>query len=199
MSAADEGTAAPAGSAPAGSAPAGSLPAGSVPAGSAPREQDRYVAVIGPRTADARLYQLAYEVGAELAGRHAVLLCGGLTGVMEAAARGAREASPPGRSIGLLPGTDRQEGNPFLDYTLATGLAEARDGALVTSADAVIAVGCNPGTLIEIGYALKRQRPLAVLAGWAVLDESGQPVPGFRVARTAAEAVTMVLGQAGDG
>ncbi|HEV2888586.1 MAG TPA: TIGR00725 family protein [Jatrophihabitans sp.] len=150
--------------------------------------------MIGPRTAGAQLYRLAYQVGAELAGRHAILVCGGLTGVMEAAARGAREASPPGRTIGLLPGTDRADGNPFLDYALPTGLAEARDGALVTSADAVIAVGCNPGTLIEIGYALKRQRPLAVLGGWTVLDEDQQLVAGFAVARTAAEAVALVLG-----
>ena len=112
---------------------------------------------------------------------------------------GRREASPPGRSIGLLPGTDRQDGNPFLDHALPTGLAEARDGALVTSADAVIAVGCSPGTLIEIGYALKRQRPLAVLAGWSVLDSSGEPVAGLRVAATAAEAVAIVLGPAGGG
>jgi uncharacterized protein (TIGR00725 family) len=153
-----------------------------------------YVAVIGPGTADAQLYRLAYEVGAELARRQAILLCGGLGGVMEAAARGAREAS--GRSIGLLPGTDRAAGNPFLDYVLPTGLAEARDGALVTSADAVIAVGCNPGTLIEIGYALQRQRPLAVLGGWSVLDAFGEPVSGFRVARTAAEAVALVLAPA---
>lgn len=69
-------------------------------AGPAPRGADRYVAVIGPRTADPQLCRLAYEVGAEIARRGAVLLCGGLTGVMEAAARGAREASPPGRSIG---------------------------------------------------------------------------------------------------
>jgi uncharacterized protein (TIGR00725 family) len=156
------------------------------------------VAVIGPRTAGPQLYRLAYQVGAELAARRAILLCGGLTEVMEAAARGAREASPPGRTIGLLPGTERGEGNPFLDYVLPTGLAEARDGALVTSADAVIAVGGNPGTLIEIGYALKRQwqRPLAVLGGWSVLDEAGEPVPGLAVARTPLEAVDLVLGPA---
>jgi len=148
--------------------------------------------VIGPGTADPELCELAYQVGAELARRQAILLCGGLGGVMEAAARGAREAS--GRSIGLLPGTERADGNPFLDHALPTGLAEARDGALVTSADAVIAVGCNPGTLIEIGYALERQRPLAVLGGWSVLDSSGQPVPGLRTARTPAEAVALVLG-----
>lgn len=153
------------------------------------------MAVIGPGAAGPELCRLAYEVGAELARRQAIVLCGGLGGVMEAAARGAREAS--GRSIGLLPGTDRADGNPFLDHALPTGLAEARDGALVTSADAVIAVGCNPGTLIEIGYALKRQRPLAVLGGWSVLDEGGQPVAGFQTARTAAEAVTIALGPAG--
>jgi uncharacterized protein (TIGR00725 family) len=164
------------------------------PVGAGQREHDRYVAVIGPREISADLYELAYQVGAEIARRQAVLLCGGLTGVMEAAARGARGASPPGRSIGLLPGTDRRDGNPFLDYVLPTGLAEARDGALVTSADAVIAVGCNPGTLIEIGYALQRKRPLAVLGGWTILDEFQQLVAGFEVAATAAEAVTLVLG-----
>lgn len=167
-------------------------------AGATPGQPEhRYVAVIGPGTAEPRLCRLAYDVGAELARRGVVLLCGGLGGVMAAAARGAREARealPPGRVIGLLPGTDRAEGNPYLDYALPTGLAEARDGALVTSADAVIAVGGSPGTLIEIGYALKRQRPLAVLAGWTVLDEAGEPVAGLAVARTAAEAVALVLG-----
>jgi uncharacterized protein (TIGR00725 family) len=150
--------------------------------------------VIGPGTVSPQLYRLAYEVGAELARRQAILLCGGLGGVMEAAARGAREAAPPGRSIGLLPGTERADGNPFLEHALPTGLAEARDGALVTSADGVIAIGGNPGTLIEIGYALKRQRSLAVLGGWTVLDEFGHPVPGLTVVRTAVEAVALVLG-----
>ena len=153
--------------------------------------------MIGPRAADDRLYRLAYQVGAELAGRRAILLCGGLTGVMEAAARGARESDPPGSTIGLLPGTERADGNPYLDHALPTGLGEARDGALVTSADAVIAVGGNAGTLIEIGYALQRQRPLAVLAGWSVLDEAGEPVPGVLVARTPDDAVSLVLGPAG--
>jgi uncharacterized protein (TIGR00725 family) len=157
-------------------------------------EENRYIAVIGPGDASGELYELAYAVGVELARRRAIVLCGGLGGVMEAAARGARSADPPGRSIGLLPGADRRAGNQYLDYVLATGLAEARDGALITSADAVIAVGCNPGTLIEIGYAMKGKRPLAVLDGWSVLDETQQLVPGFRIARTAAAAVTMVLG-----
>jgi uncharacterized protein (TIGR00725 family) len=161
------------------------------------REYGAYVAVIGPGDCGPELYGLAYAVGAELARRQAILLCGGLGGVMEAAARGARESDPPGRTIGLLPGTERADGNPFLDYALPTGLAEARDGALVTSADAVIAVGCNAGTLIEIGYALKRRRPLAVLGGWSVSDESGRPVAAIQVARTAAQAVTLVLGPAG--
>jgi uncharacterized protein (TIGR00725 family) len=160
-------------------------------------EYARYVAVIGPGDCGPELYELAYAVGAELARRKATVLCGGLGGVMEAAARGARESDPPGASIGLLPGTERRDGNPFLTHALPTGLAEARDGALVTSADAVIAVGCNPGTLIEIGYALRRDRPLVVLGGWSLLDESGASVPGLRTARTAAEAVTMVLGPVG--
>ena len=156
-------------------------------------ERARYVAVIGRGDAGPRLCELAFEVGAALAGRGVIVLCGGLGGVMAAAARGAHSTDPPGRTVGLLPGVDRSAGNEQLDYALATGLGEARNGALVTSADGVIAVGCNPGTLIELGYALKRQKPLAVLAGWSVLDEAGRPVPGFRIARTGAAAVAMVL------
>jgi uncharacterized protein (TIGR00725 family) len=157
------------------------------------QRDERYVAVIGPGDASRELYELAYGVGLEVAKRRAVLLCGGLGGVMEAAARGARSADPPGRSIGLLPGLDRGAGNQYLDFALATGLGEARNGALICSADAVIAVGCNPGTLIEIGYALKQQKPLAVLSGWSVLEKNQQLVPGFRTAETAAAAVAMVL------
>ena len=91
------------------------------------RQHRRYVAVIGPGDASGELCDLAYAVGAEVAKRQAILLCGGLTGVMEAAARGARESDPPGRSIGLLPGTDRRAGSQYLDYALSTGLEEARD------------------------------------------------------------------------
>jgi uncharacterized protein (TIGR00725 family) len=161
------------------------------------RPDDRYVAVIGPGDAGAELCSLAFEVGAELARRQAIVLCGGLGGVMEAAARGVRSADPPGRSIGLLPGVDRRAGNQYLDFVLATGLGETRNGALISSADAVIAVGCNPGTLIEIGHALKRNKPLAVLGGWSVLDETQQLVPGFRIAGTALQAVTLLLGPRG--
>jgi uncharacterized protein (TIGR00725 family) len=110
---------------------------------------------------------------------------------------GCPGGQPAGSRDRVVAGTDRAAGNPYLDHALPTGLGEARNGALVSSADAVVAVGCSPGTLIEIGYALKRQRPLAVLAGWSVLDAAGEPVAGFRVARTAAEAVALVLGPAG--
>lgn len=157
----------------------------------------RYVAIIGPRDAGAELCELARSVGREVARRRAVVLCGGLGGVMAAAARGAREADPRGTTIGILPGTDRRAANQFLDYVLPTGLEEIRDAALVSSADAVIAVGGNPGTLIEIGYALLRGRPLAVLAGWSLRDASNAPVPGLTVAGTPEAAVAAVLGPDG--
>ena len=129
------------------------------------------VAVIGPGRSTQRESDLAFVVGHALAEAGAVVLCGGLGGVMEAAARGAAMAG--GRAVGLLPGTERADGNDHLDLALATGLQEARDGALVTAAGAVIAVGGNPGTLIEMGYAMLRDRPLAVVRGWRVVPGTG--------------------------
>lgn len=160
------------------------------------RAAQPYVAVIGPSDATETEAALAYEVGREIALRGGVVVCGGLGGVMEAAARGAREAlvDPPATIVGILPGTDRQAGNDYLTVALATGLGELRNGVLVSSSDAVIAVGGNPGTLIEMGFALHAGKPLAVVAGWSVLAAGGQLAPGMTMTRSAASALDAVLG-----
>ena len=98
----------------------------------------------------------AYDVGRLLAERGAVVLCGGGTGVMGAAADGA--AAGGGTSIGLLPGADRSEAHPSLSFALPTGLGELRNGLLVRAADAVVAVGGSWGTLSEIALAVRTGR-----------------------------------------
>ena len=128
------------------------------------QKQPRYVAVIGPGDAVGEIYGLAREVGRLLAQRGGVVVCGGLAGVMEAAARGATEAG--GVAIGVLPDEDRHRANPYLSYSIPTGIGQARNLAVVCSADAVVAVGGGYGTLSEIGLARKVGRPVVSLGGW---------------------------------
>ena len=105
-------------------------------------------------------------MGRELASRGAVLVCGGLGGVMEAACRGSKGGG--GTTIGILPGTDRAAANPFVDFAIPTGLGEARNALVVRAADALIAVGGAYGTLSEIAFALKAGKPVAGLGTWDV-------------------------------
>jgi uncharacterized protein (TIGR00725 family) len=147
----------------------------------------RYVAVVGPADG-ARPSDLAHaeEVGRLLAEAGAVLLTGGHHGVMQAAARGAREAR--GVSIGLMPGTDRVEGTPEHTYLLPTGLGELRNGLLVRAADAVVAVGCSWGTLNEIALARRTGVPLVLIDPWELPDDVGTVVHD-------AEAATATVGR----
>ncbi|MFE9172286.1 TIGR00725 family protein [Streptomyces kebangsaanensis] len=128
------------------------------------------VAVAGPGRASAREAELARQVGVLLAGRGAVVVCGGLGGVMEACAAGARSAG--GTVLGLLPGRDRASGNPYLSVVVATGLGELRNGVLVNTCDALIAVGGGWGTLSEVALALRAGKPVALLGSW---DLPGAP------------------------
>jgi uncharacterized protein (TIGR00725 family) len=123
-----------------------------------------YVAVVGSGTATGDLYEKAREVGRLVAERRGVVVCGGLSGVMEAAARGAAEAG--GAAIGILPDEDRRRQNEYLTYSVATGVGQARNLAVVCSGDVVIAVGGEYGTLSEIGLARKVGRPVVVIEGW---------------------------------
>ena len=127
-------------------------------------DRPRYVSVIGPGDADEETYDLAREVGRLVAERDGVVVCGGLAGVMEAAARGATEAG--GIAIGVLPDEDRKRANPYLSYSIPTGIGQARNLAVVCSADAVVAVGGGYGTLSETGLAKKVGRPVVALRGW---------------------------------
>lgn len=160
-----------------------------------------YISVIGGGSCEATEQALAEQVGRLVAQEGATLVCGGLGGVMEAAARGARAAG--GVTIGILPGHDRSQANAYLDHVVTTGIGHARNLAVVSSGDAVIAVGGSYGTLSEIGLAAKIGRPVVVLGGWRL--EGGEASDGIDkvfYASSAEEAIALVkraLTPTGDG
>lgn len=145
-----------------------------------------YIAVVGGTRVNPEIALLAEEVGAEIARRGGVLICGGGEGVMQAASRGAREAG--GVVLGILPGNERHEGNPYLSLAVASGLGDARNAIIARTVDAVIAVGGEYGTLSEIALALKMGKPVIGLKTWKV-EAPVQPDHGIIYCRTARAAV----------
>jgi uncharacterized protein (TIGR00725 family) len=144
-----------------------------------------YVAVVGSGAASGELYEKARQIGRHVAERGGTVICGGRSGVMEAAARGATEVG--GVAIGILPEEDRREANEFLSFSIVTGTGHARNLAVVCSGDVVIAVGGEYGTLSEIGLARKVGRSVVALRSW----ELGEHVS---VASTPEEAVERAFG-----
>jgi uncharacterized protein (TIGR00725 family) len=122
------------------------------------------VAVVGPGRAGAAETELAEAVGRGIAEREAVLVCGGLGGVMEAACRGAVEAG--GQTVGILPGLDRGQANPHVRVAVPTGMGEARNALVVRAADALIAISGEWGTLSEIALAMKTGKTVVGLGTW---------------------------------
>ena len=155
-----------------------------------------YVAVCGPDPAPPEVAAQAEAVGRLLARAGAVLVCGGLGGTMEAAARGA--SAEGGVSIGLLPDPKRDRANPHLSYSIPTGMGEMRNALVVRSADVVIAIAGEFGTLSEIAFALKTRTPVVGLSTWE-LAKGGQPVEPFVRADGPDEAVRTALGLARPG
>jgi len=119
------------------------------------------IGVIGGSWCSTEEAEWAVVVGRLLAEQGAVLLCGGLGGVMEAAARGAKEAG--GLTVGILPGADATQANPYVEVPLATGMGEMRNALIVRAAQAVIAIGGGWGTLSEIALAQRIQTPVVGL------------------------------------
>jgi uncharacterized protein (TIGR00725 family) len=135
---------------------------------------------------------LAEEVGRLLAEAGVTLVCGGLTGAMEAACRGASEAG--GTAIGIVPGDSVTEANPYCTHVVATGIGHARNLAVVASGGAVIAIGGEWGTLSEIGFARAIGRPVVALRSWTLGGrERMEGAPGVLLAETAREAVNLAL------
>ena len=149
-----------------------------------------YVAVIGASNATEWELATAEALGRSLGEAGCVLVCGGLGGVMNAAARGAESVG--GVSIGILPGDDRGAASQHLTVAIATGFGEARNAIVARTADAVIAIGGEFGTLSEIALALKMGKPVVGLDTWELAKE-GRPVDAIHVAASPEEAADLAI------
>lgn len=148
------------------------------------------VAVIGASVCDEETRALAFEVGAALARAGFVVVTGGLGGVMAAASAGAQSCG--GLVIGILPGADPAAANPHVSVAMATGMGDARNAIIANTADGFIALPGSFGTLSEIAYARKRNKPVVSLGSWSV-------DPAIAVAAGAKEAVDLLVGMLGVG
>mgnify|MGYP003731670755 CR=1 FL=1 len=124
------------------------------------------IAVIGAGECSQETADIAYAVGKCIALKKALLICGGLGGVMEHAARGAKDAG--GITVGILPGSSFRDANPYIDIALPTGLSHARNVLVVQAADGVIAVEGAYGTLSEIAIALTLGKPVVGINSWNI-------------------------------
>ena len=145
-----------------------------------------FIGVIGGSSVSPEIAALAEEVGREIARRGAVLVCGGMGGVMEAACRGAGEEG--GLTIGILPGDSRREANSYVQIPIVTGIGYARNVAVVKTSQAVIAIDGSYGTLTEIGYALQGGIPVIGLGTWS-LSIDGQADKNIIAAKNPRDAV----------
>tara|TARA_B100000315_G_scaffold244481_1_gene269105 strand:- start:2997 stop:3473 length:477 start_codon:yes stop_codon:yes gene_type:complete len=141
------------------------------------------IGIIGAGTCSKEVYQTAEKLGRLIAERGDTLICGGLGGVMEAAAKGAK--SNGGTTIGILPGFSVEDANPFIDIPIVTGLSHARNVIIVRSSDILIAVAGEYGTLSEIAIALKLGKPVIGICSWNISKDILQ-------ARSPEEAIRLV-------
>jgi uncharacterized protein (TIGR00725 family) len=154
-------------------------------------ERDQsYIGVIGDAQCSEEVAQMAYAVGRRIAEAGAALVCGGLGGVMEAAAKGAKSAG--GSTVGILPGTSREDANPYIDLAIVTGMRDARNVIIVRSCQVLIAVGGMFGTLSEIALACRFGVPVIGLRTWTI-DRPGLTRAPILKAETPDEAVRMAL------
>ena len=149
-------------------------------------DKKKFIAVIGSGDCSPQEARLAEDTGREIARHGAVLVCGGLGGVMAAACRGATLAG--GLTIGILPGDSRRSANPYVQIPIVTNLGEARNVIVVKTAQAVIAIGGGYGTLSEIGHALKNNIPVVGLNTWQLFRD-GIPEAAIITAKDPADAV----------
>ena len=159
------------------------------------KEKKRFIAVIGGSDCTPEEARLAEEVGRELARKDAILVCGGLGGIMEAACKGASAGG--GLTIGILPGGSRQTANPYVQIPVVTNLGEARNVIVVKSAEAVIAIGGGYGTLSEIGHALRNGTPVVGLNTWS-LSRNDRPDNSIVLAKNPVDAVNKALNMVND-
>ena len=158
-------------------------------------EKKKVIAVIGGGQCSPEEAKLAEAIGRELAKRGAILICGGLSGIMEAACRGA--SSEGGITIGILPGDNSRQANPYVQIPIVTNIGYARNVIVVKSAQAVIAIDGSYGTLSEIGHALQFNIPVIGLNTWS-LSRNGQPDNSIIQAKDPPEAVDKAFNSIAD-
>lgn len=155
------------------------------------------IGVIGSSSADEELYKVSESLGEEIARAGCILVCGGLTGVMEAASKGAKRLG--GLTVGILPGVGKEEANRYIDVKVVTAMSHARNAVIARTADVLIAVGGELGTLSEISLGLKVGKPVIVLEG---VEGIGEMVRGIDqnlyFSKSPKEAVKMALELGGE-
>ena len=140
------------------------------------------IAVIGGHSCPSDMVKIAEETGKGIAQLGATLICGGLGGVMQAACKGAKSAG--GKTIGIWPGHDKKEANPYVDIPIVTGLGYMRNNLVVKNADIVIAIDGKEGTLSEIAFALQMKKPILGINTW--------DIPGIIQVKDAQEAIDWI-------
>jgi uncharacterized protein (TIGR00725 family) len=151
----------------------------------------KIIGVIGSSRADADILALAEEVGREIARNGAAVVCGGLTGVMEAVCKGARREG--GLTIGIIPSDNKEDANPFVQIPIVTGMGMGRNVMLVKTADAVIAVGGEYGTLSEIAHALNLGKKVIGLRTWKLEKAHTKAIPNLVEVDSPKKAVALAL------
>jgi len=146
-------------------------------------KQKILISVIGGHIADKKTEKIAEQIGQIIAELGAILICGGLGGVMLSAAKGAKQAG--GTTVGILPGKDKIEANPYIDIPIATGMGYTRNTIVAGSPDIVIALFGKEGTLSEIGFALSEKKSIIGINTWGI--------PGIIKVKTAAQAKKQII------
>jgi len=133
------------------------------------KNQQPFIAVVGAGKCTRKMKDLAEQVGMTIAENGGVLICGGLGGVMEAAAKGAKLKQ--GLTVGILPGNNRHDANEYIDVAVPTGIGEARNLVIIKTADAVVALPGKYGTLSEMAFCLKMNKPLVSISAWNISED----------------------------
>lgn len=143
------------------------------------------IGVIGGGKTNEKYLRVAFEVGRLIAEKGAILVCGGLGGVMEATSRGAKQAG--GVTLGILPGNNFYEANPYIDIPIATGMGYSRNSLVAMNSDVIIAINGKYGTLSEIAFGCIYGKKVIGIGTWKIED--------VITAKTAEEAVELALGK----
>ena len=143
------------------------------------------IAVVGAGKCSKKLRDMAAEIGKYVAENDGVIVCGGMGGIMEGGARGAKEAG--GVTIGILPTDDKNDANEFIDYIIPSGFGEARNILVVRTADVIVAFPGKFGTLSEMAFALQAGKPVISVNAWKLGDDIHQVETPQEAAKLAME------------